>query len=229
MRKADRLFEIIETMRASDRAVTAAELSAELGVTERTIYRDVAGLQGQGVPIEGEAGIGYVLRPGFHMPPLMFTLEELEAIVLGARLAEQRGDKALVKAAERVVAKVKSVVPSDMQSRMERVALFAPPTYGAGFGTVDLSELRDCIRDEIKLEIGYLDLKSHVTERIIWPVAVCFFAESTLLAAWCELRTDFRHFRVDRIKDMKRLPEKFNGGGGRLLQSWEKQITDRYG
>lgn len=228
MRKADRLFEIIETMRASDRAVTAAELSEELGVSERTIYRDVAGLQGQGVPIEGEAGIGYVLRPGFHMPPLMFTLEELEAVVLGARLAEQKGDEALVKAAERVVAKVKSVVPPEMKTRMDQVALYAPPTYGAGFGSVDLSHVRDCIRDERKLEIAYQDLKGHVTERTIWPVAVCFFAESTLLAAWCELRNDFRHFRVDRINAFKQLDEKFNGGGGRLLRSWENQVRGHY-
>ena len=228
MRKADRLFEIIETLRASDRPITAAWLSEELGVSERTIYRDVAGLQGQGVPIEGEAGIGYVLRPGFHMPPLMFTLEELEAVVLGARLAEQRGDEALVKAAERVVAKVKSVVPPDMQARMDRVALFAPPTYGAGFGSVDLSEIRDCIRGEQKLAIAYQDLKGHVTERTIWPVAVCFFAESTLLAAWCELRNDYRHFRVDRINEFQRLDEKFNGGGGRLLSSWENQVRGHY-
>lgn len=228
MRKADRLFEIIEVMRASDRAVTALELSEELNVSERTIYRDIAGLQGQGVPIEGEAGIGYVLRPGFHMPPLMFTPEELEAIVLGARLAAQRGGSGLEKAAERVLSKVKSVVPQQMQDRMDRIALYAPPLYEAGFGIVDMSDIRDCIRNERKILIGYLDLKGRVTERTIWPVAIAFFAESNLLAAWCELRNDFRHFRIDRIKEVKLLEETFNGGGGRLLRSWERQVTSRH-
>lgn len=228
MRRADRLFEIIETMRISEKAVTAAELSAELNVSERTIYRDIAGLQGQGVPIEGEAGIGYVLRPGFHLPPLMFTMEELEAVVLGARLAAQRGDDALEKAAERVLSKVKSVVPEQMQSRMERIALYAPPTYWAGYGSVDMALVRDCIRDETKISIDYLDLKEQVTKRTIWPVAVAFFAESTLLAAWCELRSDFRHFRIDRISELHVLDERFNGGGGRLLKSWERQVTSRY-
>lgn len=228
MRKADRLFEIIETMRASTRAVTAAELSSELNVSERTIYRDIAGLQGQGVPIEGEAGIGYVLRPGFHMPPLMFTLEELEAIVLGARLASQRADEQMEKAADRVLSKVKSVVPDQMRHRMDRVALYAPPIYGAAAETDDMAQIRNCIREEHKISVGYLDLKGRITERVIWPVAVAFFAESTLVAAWCELRNDFRHFRIDRIKEMRVLDEKFNGGGGRLLQSWEQQVTRRY-
>ncbi len=228
MRKADRLFEIIEMMRTSDSAVTAADLSEELGVSERTIYRDIAGLQGQGVPIEGEAGIGYVLRPGFHMPPLMFTPEELEAIVLGARFAAQRGGSELEKAAERVLVKVKSVVPQQMQDRMERIALYAPPLYDAGFGTADMSDIRDCIRNERKMRIGYMDLKERVTERTIWPIAIAFFAESTLLAAWCELRNDFRHFRIDRIREVKLLDEAFNGGGGRLLRSWEQRVTSHY-
>ncbi len=226
MRKADRLFEIIETMRATNKAITAADLSAELNVSERTIYRDIAGLQGQGVPIEGEAGIGYVLRPGFHLPPLMFTLEELEAVVLGARLAGQRGDEALEKAADRVVSKVKSVVPDHMRDRMERVALFAPPTYGQ-MGAVDLAQVRDCIRNDQKVKIQYRDLNDRISERVIWPVAVAFFAESTLLAAWCELRNDFRHFRIDRITDMDVHQGRFNGGGGKLLKSWEAYVSGR--
>ncbi len=227
MRRADRLFEIIETMRSTTKAVTAAELSHELGVSERTIYRDISGLQGQGVPIEGEAGIGYVLRPGFHMPPLMFTIEELEAIVLGARLAGQRADKDLQKAADRVLSKVKSVIPDQMQSRMDRIPLYAPPTYWPSHNAGEMALIRECIRKEIKISIDYSDLKENVTTRIIWPVAVAFFAESTLLAAWCELRNDFRHFRIDRMQQVRTLEERFNGGGGRLLQSWERQVTGK--
>lgn len=227
MRKADRLFEIIETMRASDGAVTAAQLSSELNVTERTIYRDVRGLQGQGVPIEGEAGIGYVLRPGFHLPPLMFTMDELEAVVLGARLAGQRGDDGLEKAAERVISKVKSVLPSHMQDRMDRVALYAPPTYDVGHGIVVMSEIRECIRAERKIRMDYESLSGQSSRRTIWPVAVAFFSGSTLLSAWCELRNDFRHFRTDRILNYEILNEKFNGGSGRLLRAWEQAVSNR--
>lgn len=225
MRRADRLFEIIEIMREHTGAVTALTLSRELGVSERTIYRDISGLQGQGVPIEGEAGIGYVLRPGFHLPPLMFTLEELEAIVLGARLAGQRGDVELEKSALRVVAKIKAAVPGQLQDRMERVALYAPPTYDVGHGIVNMSEMRDCIRQELKIKVDYEDLSGKLSERTIWPVAVAFFSGSTLLSAWCELRNDFRHFRTDRIRHYKILDEKFDGGSGRLLRAWERQVT----
>lgn len=229
MRKADRLFEIIEMMRTSGGAVTATQLSNELNVSERTIYRDVRGLQGQGVPIEGEAGIGYVLRPGFHMPPLMFTIEELEAVVLGARMAGQRGDEGLEKAAERVVSKVKSVLPVHMQDRMDRVALYAPPTYDVGHGIVNMSEIRECIRSENKIRMGYQSLSGATSKRVIWPVAVAFFSGSTLLSGWCELRNDFRHFRIDRIREYEILENKFNGGNGRLLRAWEQAMTKRKG
>lgn len=225
MRRADRLFEIIEILRECKTAVTALSLSKELGVSERTIYRDIAGLQGQGVPVEGEAGIGYVLRPGFHMPPLMFTLEEIETIVLGARLAAQRGGAGTAKSAERVLAKIKAAVPDNLQSRMEKVALYAPPTFGADHGIVDMAVVRDCIRDQTKVEIDYTDVEGTPSSRIIWPVAVVFFSGSTLLSAWCEMRTDFRHFRTDRISTFLVLPEKFDGGDGRLLRAWKKSMS----
>ena len=225
MRRADRLFEIIEMLRTKGGVVRAAELSAELGVSERTIYRDIAGLQGQGVPIEGEAGIGYVLRPGFHMPPLMFTEDELEAIVLGARYAARQGDPALAQAAEQVLAKVKDAVPERLKDRMERIALYAAPAHDPDHGAVDMALVRDCIRTEQKISIDYVDVQDRSTARIVWPVAVAFFSESTLLAAWCELRNDFRHFRTDRIKALRPTGERFNGGGGRLLRAWESKVT----
>lgn len=225
MRKADRLFEIIEMLRTRGGVVTAAELSSELGVSERTIYRDIAGLQGQGVPVEGEAGIGYVLRPGFHMPPLMFTEEELEAIVLGARFAARQGDPSLARAAQQVVAKVKAVVPDRLRDKVDRIALFAAHGSSPDHGELDMALVRDCIRTERKVTIDYVDLRDRVTERTIWPVAVAFFSESTLLAAWCELRNDFRHFRTDRVKAIRPTGDKFSGGGGRLLKAWEAKVT----
>lgn len=224
MRRADRLFEIIETLRTKGGVVRAAELSAELGVSERTIYRDIAGLQGQGVPIEGEAGIGYVLRPGFHMPPLMFTEEELEAIVLGARFAARQGDPALAQAANQVLAKVKDAVPEHLRDRMERIALYAAHASNPDHGKLDMALVRDCIRREQKVSIEYIDVKDRATVRTVWPVAVAFFSESTILAAWCELRNDFRHFRTDRVKGMRPINERFNGGAGRLLHAWEAKV-----
>lgn len=225
MRRADRLFEIIETVRSSDTAITAQFLSKELGVSERTIYRDIAGLQGQGVPIEGEAGVGYVLRPGFHLPPLMFNMEELEAIVLGARLAGQRRDEALERAADRVIAKIKSALPAHLAEQMERVALFAPPTYDVGHGIVDLSQVREAIRGRNKIRISYQSLPGEITERVIWPVAVAFYSGSTLVSAWCETREDFRHFRTDRIQTYQVLDEQYSGGNGRLLAEWKAHVS----
>lgn len=225
MRRADRLFEIIETIRGSSGAVTAQFLSAELGVSERTIYRDIAGLQGQGVPIEGEAGVGYVLRPGFHLPPLMFTLHELEAIVLGARLAAQRKDGELEKAAEKVIAKIKSALPSHLSEQMDKVALFAPPSYEVGHGIMDLAHVREAIRLSRKVRIDYISLSDELTERTIWPVAITFYTGSTLVSAWCELRRDFRHFRTDRVKAYDVLDDTFNAGNGRLLNEWKKHVS----
>ena len=225
MRRADRLFEIIEIMRERPSAVTALSLSCELGVSERTIYRDIAGLQGQGVPIEGEAGIGYVLRPGFHLPPLMFTMDEIETIVLGARLAAQRGGESIEKTAERVLAKVKSAVPDNLQSRMENVALYAPPMFGVGHGIVDMALVNDCIRSQLKVEIEYSDANDNASKRIVWPVAIAFFAGSTLMSAWCELREAFRHFRTDRITNFYVTTEKYDGGNGRLLEAWKEEVT----
>lgn len=225
MRRADRLFDIIETIRGSETAITAQFLSKELGVSERTIYRDIAGLQGQGVPIEGEAGVGYVLRPGFHLPPLMFNMEELEAIVLGARLAGQRKDEALERAADRVIAKIKTALPSHLAEQMERVALFAPPTYDVGHGIVDLSEVREAIRTRKKIRISYQSLPGEYTDRVIWPVAVAFYSGSTLVSAWCETREDFRHFRTDRIRAYHILEEQYSGGNGRLLAEWKAHVS----
>ncbi|WP_262695838.1 helix-turn-helix transcriptional regulator [Kordiimonas aquimaris] len=225
MRRADRLFEIIEIMREKPSAVTALSLSRELGVSERTIYRDIAGLQGQGVPIEGEAGIGYVLRPGFHLPPLMFTMDEIETIVLGARLAAQRGGDSIEKTADRVLAKIKSAVPDNLQSRMENVALYAPPMFGIGHGIIDMAVVNDCIRNQSKVEIEYGDANGVISKRIVWPVAIAFFAGSTLLSAWCELRAAFRHFRTDRITHFHVTTDKYDGGNGRLLAAWKEEVT----
>jgi predicted DNA-binding transcriptional regulator YafY len=220
MRRADRLFDVIQILRAAGRPVTAADLAAKLEVTARTIYRDIAALQASRVPIEGEAGIGYVLRGGFDLPPLMFTADEIEAIVVGARLTRRTGDPALQEAAERVLSKVTVILPDAL-----RAHLIAAPVFVSGRGApvpsaVDLAEIRAAIHDRRKLRLEYVDEKGARTRRTVWPIAVAYYTDTTLVAAWCELRADYRHFRTDRIAAAAVLDDKFPTDGGKLMADW---------
>jgi predicted DNA-binding transcriptional regulator YafY len=220
MRRADRLFDIIQVLRTSKGPVTAAGLAEELEVNVRTVYRDVATLQARRGPIAGAPGIGYVLRNGFDLPPLMFTTEEVDAIVLGARLLQRIRDPKLQQAAESVLAKVSVVLP-DAQRRH----VVAPTVYVAGQSTapasgVDLSEVRSAIHETRKMRIAYADERGTRTQRTIWPIAMAYYTDVTLIGAWCELRTDYRHFRVDRIATSCVLDERFPADNGRLMAEW---------
>jgi predicted DNA-binding transcriptional regulator YafY len=225
MRRADRLFDIIQRLRTAKAPVTAARLASELEVAARTVYRDIATLQARRVPIEGAAGIGYVLRRGFDLPPLMFSAEEIEAIVVGARLVRRTGDPGLGKAAESVLSKVGAVLPAGLGAH-----LAAPPFYvserGAPVAKVaDLSAIRVAIRDGRKLGIAYQDAVGNRTERTVWPVAVAYYVGSTLVGAWCELRGDFRHFRADRILALEVREEKVPVSGERLAAEWHARFV----
>jgi predicted DNA-binding transcriptional regulator YafY len=220
MRRADRLFDIIQRLRTAGKPTTAAALADELEVTVRTVYRDIATLQARRVPIDGAAGIGYVLRRGFDLPPLMFTVEEIEAIAVGARLVRRTGDPGLQDAAESVLSKVTVVLPDAL-----RAQLVSAPLYVSGSGApvaagVDLSVVRQAIRDECKLRISYTDEKGGRTERIIWPIAVAYYVQATLVGAWCEMRQDYRHFRADRIRSLTVLQERYPSDNGRLMAEW---------
>lgn len=220
MRRADRLFDIIQILRRAAKPITAAALADELEVNIRTVYRDVATLQARRVPIEGAAGIGYVLRKGFDLPPLMFTTEEVDAIVVGAQMLKRIRDPQLQQAAESVLAKVAVVLP-DLQRRH----LATPTVYVAGgppgpASGVDLSEVRSAIHETRKMRIAYTDEKSATTQRIIWPIAMAYYTDVTLIGAWCELRQDYRHFRVDRIANSRVLDERFPADNGRLMAEW---------
>jgi predicted DNA-binding transcriptional regulator YafY len=220
MRRADRLFDIIQRLRTAGRPMTAAALADELEVTVRTVYRDVATLQARRAPIDGAPGIGYVLRRGFDLPPLMFTTEEIEAIAVGARLVSRTGDPALQDAAESVLSKVTVILPEAL-----RAQLVAAPIYVSRAGApvaegVDLSAVRQAIRDERKLRIAYADEKGERTDRIIWPIAVAYYVQATLIGAWCELRQDYRHFRADRIASVVVLDERYPSDNGRLMAEW---------
>jgi len=220
MRRADRLFDIIQTLRAAPRPLTAAALADKLEVTVRTIYRDVAALQASRVPIEGAPGIGYVLRRGFDLPPLMFTSDEIDAIAVGARHVRRLRDPKLQQAAESVLAKVTAVLPETVRGYLAEPPFYvsegsAPPPTG-----VDPAEVRGAIHEARKMAIDYSDDKGRRTHRTIWPIAMAYYVDVSLIGAWCELRQDFRSFRVDRIQSSRLLDEHFSPEHGRLTAAW---------
>src|SRR6188508_3091896 len=220
MRRADRLFDVIQVLRAAKKPVTAATLAEALEVTVRTIYRDIATLQARRVPIEGAAGVGYVLRKGFDLPPLMFTIDEVEAIAVGARLVKRLKDPALQQAADAVLAKVSVVVPERLRPHIADAPVYVSPGMAAEAEGADLAEIRAAIRDSAKLYISYGDRQGRRTNRVIWPIAMAYYVDVTLVGAWCELRADYRNFRVERIQSSKVLDEHFDQHGGRLFREW---------
>src|SRR6516164_7312643 len=225
MRRADRLFDIIQALRTAKKPMTAAMIAERLEVTVRTIYRDIATLQARRVPIEGAPGLGYVLRRGFDLPPLMFTSEEIEAIVVGMRLLRRTGDVGLQDAAVGVLSKIEVVLPVALRSH-----LATPTTFVSGRGAptpevADLSMIRSAIRDEHKLRIDYVDQHGQLSSRTIWPFAVAYYVEATLINAWCELRDDFRHFRADRVRGLTVLEEEFPVPGRTLMAGWLERFS----
>ncbi|BBE72059.1 helix-turn-helix transcriptional regulator [Oharaeibacter diazotrophicus] len=222
MSRAERLLALVQALRRRRRPVAGSELADELGVSLRTIYRDVQALIAQGAPIEGEAGIGYVLRPGFLLPPLMFTDDEIEALVLGARMAARRGDDRLATAADDALAKIAAVLPADLADRMEGDGLlvgFGRPERPDG---VDLSALRAAIRNETKIAFAYVNERGEASRRVVWPIALAFFDRVRVLTAWCELRSDFRHFRTDRISEPTVLGQRYPRRRRALLKEWRE-------
>ena len=201
----------------------AADLSEELEVSERTIYRDIRDLMTTGVPIEGEAGVGYVLREGFDLPPLMFKESEIEALVLGARIVESWADPGLAHAASDVIAKVEAVLPDHLRSYMANTALLAPEhTYMEPI-TFEMPDLRAALRDRLKVQFSYHDRMGTGSTRTVRPLSLAYFGPVWLLAAWCELRVDFRTFRLDRINGFTVLEEKFADEAGKSLHDFLKR------
>jgi predicted DNA-binding transcriptional regulator YafY len=224
MRRADRLFQIIQALRRSSRPVTAAELAAELEVSTRSVYRDVADLIGQRVPIRGEAGIGYLLDRDFDMPPLMLTPDELEAAVLGAQWVAGRGDPALAQAARDLVAKIERAVPERLRPFIAEPATGAPPARNPTVDGLDVARLRVAIREGRKLRLRYRDQTGAETMRTVWPVIIGYADTIRLLAAWCETRQDFRTFRTDRVVGAEFLEERYGTRPAVLRAAWRRQM-----
>ncbi len=225
MRRADRLFQIIQVLRRTGRPITADAIAAELETSKRTIYRDIATLMAQRVPIRGEAGTGYVLDKGFDMPPLMLTPDEIEAAVLGAQWVAGRADPVLANAARDLIAKIADTVPERLQPLALEPASRTPPKFNLDDDRIDLARLRGHIHAGRKLRLHYRDEQGRTSERIIWPVAIGYLEAVRHLVAWCELRRDFRSFRVERVTEAIFLDEKYPERRAALRARWMKTFT----
>lgn len=224
MRRADRLFQIIQILRGARGPLTADAIGAELEVSRRTVYRDIADLMAQRVPIRGEAGLGYVLDSDFDMPPLMLTRDEIEAAVLGAQWVAGRGDPQLAKAARDLVAKIASAVPGHLRPFVMEPAVGTPPGSKGNYeDRLDIARTREWIHGGRKILIAYQDEHGAQTSRTIWPIKLGYMETIRILIAWCELRHDFRSFRTDRVVTANFLEERHGERVATLWSQWVKQ------
>ena len=226
MRRADRLFQIIQVLRRTRRPVTADAMAAELETSKRTIYRDIADLMAQRVPIRGEAGVGYVLDGGYDLPPLMLTPDEIEAAVLGAQWVAGRGDPALARAALDLIAKIGAAVPERLRPYALEPATRAARRWDMAVDALDMAQVRGAIRGGHKILLSYGDEQGRVSQRTIWPFAVGYHETVRLLIAWCELRADFRNFRTDRVTAADFLDERYPERPAALRARWRKAMSE---
>ena len=223
MRRADRLFQIVQHLRGG-RLVTAAKLSEKLEVSERTIYRDIADLQANGLPIDGERGVGYILRDGFDLPPLMFTRAELVSLVAGARFVKAWGGKAMAEAAQEAMAKIEAVVPVDDGDRLHRIEIHTPSHHMTERDQMLLDHVESAVDGRRLLAIGYSDEKGAATLRIIRPLGLWYWGRVWTVLAWCQLRHDFRLFRIDRITELNDTGETFRPERGKRIADFHKSL-----
>jgi predicted DNA-binding transcriptional regulator YafY len=227
MRRAERLFQIIQILRRSTGPVTAGALAEELETSKRSVYRDIAALIGQRVPIRGEAGFGYVLEGGFDLPPLMLTTEEVEAAVLGAQWVAGHADPALALAARDLIAKIAASVPDSLRPIIHEAAARTPPAWNMPADGIDVALARAWTRKGQKIALVYRDRNGEVSKRVVWPVAIAYFDAARILVAWCELRQDFRDFRVDRTIEAEFLDERFPCRPADLRRRWSASLSSR--
>jgi len=229
MSRAERLLQLLQVLRRYRRPVSGQALADELGVSIRTLYRDIASLQAQGAMIEGEPGIGYVMKPGFMLPPIMFRSEELDALVLGMRWVADRGDKTLSSGALSTLAKIAAVLPAELRRELEKSSLLVGAPLTRPSHTISPDLLRAAVRAERKLNITYVDGSGIHSRRVVWPFALVYFDQARVLLCWCELRADFRNFRSDRILNVEQMEERYPKRRSALLREWRKlnQVASR--
>ncbi len=217
MPKSDRLFEVIQILRAATAPMKAADIAAMLEVSKRTVYRDIATLQAIRTPIYGEAGIGYVMRRGYDLPPINFDEDEAEAITIGLSMIARTGDAQLLKAAKRAARKLSEAAP--------QTDILIASNWGTETSAhVDPYYIRQAIRSETKLQIVYRDVQDVESKRTIWPLILIYYADNTMLVAWCELRKDFRHFRLDRMVECEMNTAQFVGKASALRKTWQAEL-----
>jgi predicted DNA-binding transcriptional regulator YafY len=221
--KTERLFAVMDALRRHRRPVTAAALAEEQGVSVRTLYRDVQTLIGLGAPIDGEAGVGYMLRPGFFMPPLMFTPEELESLVLGARWVQAQPDAGLASAARNALGKIATASPDDLRDRIKDTGLWPVLMRGRDAPMPVLGLVREAMRNEKALHIAYADEDGAATERDIWPVQLAYYEGKQIVVGWCCLRLAFRNFRTDRIVRVAVTEERYGRRRAQLGKEWREE------
>jgi predicted DNA-binding transcriptional regulator YafY len=225
MRRADRLFQIIQVLRRTRKPMTADAIAAELETSKRTIYRDIATLIGQRVPIRGEAGMGYILEKGFDLPPLMLTPDEIEAAVLGAQWVASNADPALSRAANDLIAKIADTVPERLRPFVLEPASRARPVRNKEIDRIDMVRTRAQIHEGKKITLRYRDEHGRESQRTIWPIAIGYHEAVRILAAWCELRDDFRSFRTDRVVDADYLGDKYPERRDVLRARWRQSLV----
>jgi predicted DNA-binding transcriptional regulator YafY len=223
MSRSERLLDLIQTLRRHRQPVSGQRLAEENGISLRTLYRDIATLQAQGADIEGEPGLGYILKPGFMLPPLMFSEDEIEALVLGARWVAARTDDELGRAAHNLLAKIAAVLPDDLKPRIDATSLMVAPAPPVEPANIDLAVIRKAIRNEHMLDITYFDATGAITTRRIWPFMLGFFERVRVVAAWCTLRDGNRHFRTDRIMTLEATGVRYPRRKAVLLKDWREE------
>lgn len=223
MRPADRLFEIV-LMLGRGKVLTARTIAERLEVSERTIYRDINDLAASGVPIDGEAGVGYRMGRDYQVPPMMFDAQELQALSFGAQVARVHGDVELAEAAQRALAKVDAVLPAHLRRDLDNNSVFVPGPTAADPAAEQLGQVRRGINDRRRVFINYADGEGNVTERIVWPLSLAYWRTSWTLGGWCELRSSFRNFRIDRIEKVDVLMSEFPDQPGRRLADYIRAV-----
>lgn len=226
MRRADRLIKIVHYLRRMRYAVTAQKIADDFGICQRTVYRDIQDLMNSGVPIYGEAGVGYIIDKKYHLPPVMFDPDELEAIALGINMVNSWTDERFSEKANNALEKIQAVLPENLLGEMQQLATHSVTSRAKIPWEVSFSEVRECIRGKRKISFSYTDVNEKKSRRTVRPLALVFFGPVWLVVSWCEKRRDFRNFRLDRMKNMKIPGSTFRDEKDKTLQAYLAQVWD---